>query len=348
MNAKGKLDLTSRVRAGMDDQRRSATARLDAAQVVQTAHLEVAAQLPSDVASRIPGIVSREGITRSDRQSVKIRVADTIPNPYNPRVFYDETTIGNLAESFGSQGQLEAIKVTRLPQFPDKWVTIDGGRRTRAAVLRGDEFIDAEIVDESLAASALYLRAYHANKDRDEQTDFDDAYAWKKLLDDGVFRDQNELAAAVGSDPKHVSKVLQLTTLPKALLEAMAKRADVVRLSHAYNLKLICDRAGAEVAERWLKEVLDGTASVRKLEQVAAAEQTKEAGAKRTKVHYQSKFPFRSNGGDEIGMLKQFADGRTELTLTGVTGTAQEELGEKLKELVMQWIAANPLSESPE
>ncbi|HEF4734047.1 ParB/RepB/Spo0J family partition protein [Burkholderia multivorans] len=338
MSGKGRLDLTSRVRAGMEEQTRSATARLDAAKVVQTAHLEVADQLPSEVARRIPGAISREGTAMSDRRPVRIRVADTIPNPYNPRVFYDSTTISNLAESFGSQGQLEAIKVTRLPEFPDKWVIIDGGRRTRAAALRKDEFIEAEIIEEELEPKSLYLRAYHANKDRDEQTDFDDAYAWKKLLDAGVYRDQMELAAAVGRDPKHVSKVLQLTTLPTTLLEAMAKRADVVRLSHAYNLKLIYDRAGEAVAARWLKEVIDGTASVRKLEQVAS-EQSKGTDSKRSKIHYQSKFPFRASNGDEIGMLKQFADGRTELTLKGVTGPAQEELGEKLKELILQWVA---------
>ncbi|HGO6129315.1 TPA: ParB/RepB/Spo0J family partition protein [Burkholderia cepacia] len=277
---------------------------------------------------------------------MKIRVDETIPNPYNPRVFYDEATIDDLASSFESQGQLEAIKVTRLDEHPGKWVIIDGGRRTRAAKLRNDEFIDAEIIEEALEAKTLYLRAYHANKDRDEQTDFDDAYAWKKLLDDGVYRDQNELAVAVGRDPKHVSKVLQLTTLPATLLESMAKRADVVKLSHAYNLKLIFDRGGEAVASHWLNEVVAGSVSVRKLEQVAA-EAAKTKQAKRSKVHYQSKYPFQLDDGSEIGVLKQFADGRTELSLKGVTGRDQVELGEKLKAVVLEWTRSRQPSEAP-
>ncbi|CAG9243156.1 ParB-like partition protein [Burkholderia diffusa] len=343
-NKKPKLDLTSRVRAGMDEQTRSATARLEAAQVVETAHREVAHVLPSDVADRIPGAISREGTIASERRPVKIRIADTIANPYNPRVFYDDTTIDYLAESFGSQGQLEAIKVTRLAQYPGKWVIIDGGRRTRAAARRNDEFIDAEVIEDELEAKSLYLRAYHANKDRDEQTDFDDAYAWQKLLADGVYRDQNELAVAVGKDPKHVSKVLQLTTLPTSLLESMAKRADVVKLSHAYNLKLIFDRAGDSVAAHWLKDVIDGKVSVRKLEQVAS-EVGKEKTARRSKVHYQSKFPFQLRDGSEIGVLKQFADGRTELSLKGVTGPEQAELCEKLKAVVLEWTASKQPSD---
>ncbi|WP_257827589.1 ParB N-terminal domain-containing protein [Burkholderia glumae] len=80
--------------------------------------------------------MSREGILASERRPVKIRVAETIPNPYNPRVFYDEATIDELVNSFESQGQLEAIKVTRLNEYPGKWVIIDGGRRTRAAKRR--------------------------------------------------------------------------------------------------------------------------------------------------------------------------------------------------------------------
>ncbi|WP_175907489.1 ParB/RepB/Spo0J family partition protein [Burkholderia seminalis] len=333
---KPKLDLTSRVRAGMDEQTKSATARLEAAHVVETAHREVAHALPDDVAARIPGAVSRDGTIASERRPVKIRVADTIPNPYNPRVFYDESSIDDLADSFESQGQLEAIKVTRLAEHPGKWVIIDGGRRTRAATRRNDEFIDAEVIEDQLEAKSLYLRAYHANKDRDEQTDFDDAYAWQKLLSDGVYRDQNELATAVGKDPKHVSKVLQLTTLPTPLLEAMAKRADVVKLSHAYNIKLIFDRAGDSVATRWLREVIEGKVSVRKLEQVAS-EMGREKSARRSKVHYQSKFPFQLRDGSEIGVLKQFADGRTELSLKGVTGPGQADLYEKLKAVVLEW-----------
>ncbi|MDF0506773.1 ParB/RepB/Spo0J family partition protein [Burkholderia cenocepacia] len=333
---KPKLDLTSRVRAGMDEQTKSATARLEAAQVVETAHREVAHVLPNDVAERIPGAVSREGTIASERRPVKIRIADTIPNPYNPRVFYDESSIDDLADSFGSQGQLEAIKVTRLAEHPGKWVIIDGGRRTRAAMRRNDEFIDAEVIEDRLEAKSLYLRAYHANKDRDEQTDFDDAYAWQKLLADGVYRDQNELATAVGKDPKHVSKVLQLTTLPTTLLETMAKRADVVKLSHAYNIKLIFDRAGENVASSWLRDVIEGKVSVRKLEQVAS-EVGREKSARKSKVHYQSKFPFQLRDGSEIGVLKQFADGRTELSLKGVTGPGQADLYEKLKAVVLEW-----------
>ncbi|RQQ48383.1 ParB/RepB/Spo0J family partition protein [Burkholderia stagnalis] len=331
-----KLDLTSRVRVGMAAQKEAAGERLSSANVVEIAHREAALVLTENVASQFSPAAADDGTVKSDRRAIKIRVSDTIANPYNPRVFYDEKTIEALADSLGSQGQLEAIKVTRLPQYPDKWVIIDGGRRVRAATRRHEEFIDAEVIDDVLEASGLYLRAYHANKDRDEQTDFDDAYAWKKLLDDKVYRDQNELAVAVGRDPKHVSKVLQLTTMPARLLEGMAKQAQVVKLSHAYNLKLIFDRAGEAVATRWLQEVIEGKVSVRRLEQIAS----EEAGTKsprRSKVHYQSKFPFSLEDGTEIGILKQFPDGRTELTLKGITGAAQADLADKIKALVLDW-----------
>lgn len=270
--------------------------------------------LPADV-DRIYTTHGTNAARSTARRLIKIRIEDTLSNPHNPRVFYHPQTILALASSFASQGQLDAIKVTQLPEHPE---------------------IVTEVVEEMLDPKSLYLRAYHANRDRDEQTHYDDAYAWKKLLDRRVYRDQNELAIAVGRNLKHVNKVLQLTTLPNILLEEMAAHVDVVKLSHAYNLKLIFDRSGESVAAHWLKAVISGTVSVRKLEQITSNE-SKIPNSGRQKIHYQSKFPLRLSDGTEIGMLKQFADGRTELTIVGVTGNDQLALSEKIKAMVSDW-----------
>src|ERR1700754_4273327 len=159
-----KLDLTSRVRHGMAVERQSAVARLEEKNVAATAHreaVEVIRETVPNPAAVLSGM------------RVKIRVDDTVSNPYNPRSFYNAETIEALSRSFEEQGQLEPIKVTRLPRYPDKYVIIDGERRVRAAKSRNDEHIDAEVVVEELETKALYLRAYRANKERDEQTVFD-------------------------------------------------------------------------------------------------------------------------------------------------------------------------------
>ena len=202
-----KLNFTSKVRAGMAVERVSAGERL--------AESDVVGQALRDAAPVVVTDASVESI--APQRIRKIPIGDVVSNPYNPRAFYSAETIDELANSFAQQGQITPIQVTRLPEFPDKYVIVDGERRVRAAKSRGDKFIDADLKD-GLDNQKLYLRAYHANKEREEQTVFDDALAWKKLLDDRVYVDQVELGVAVGQDPKHISKVIALTSLPPLAL----------------------------------------------------------------------------------------------------------------------------------
>ena len=322
-----KLNFTSKVRAGMAVERVSAGERLAEADVVNIAQRDAAVVSQAEAGEDPSG-------THTVRQ---ILVEDIVSNPYNPRAFYSAETIDELAESFAKQGQITPILVTRLSAFPGKYVIVDGERRIRAARSRGDKTIEADI-REGLDTQNLYLRAYHANKEREEQTVFDDALAWRKLLDDGVYVDQVELGVAVGEDPKHISKVISLTTLPSFLLQRMAQNSKDLGLGHAYNIKLIFDRAGASVAEHWLQQVIDGKASVRKLEAAASAE----AGARRIgprRTHYQSRVQFHRPDGVALGELKLFGDGRAELSLKGIAPADQQRLAERVKAVIEQWAA---------
>ena len=322
-----KLNFTSKVRAGMAVERVSAGERL--------AESDVVGQAQRDAVTAHPVEATIESI--APQRVRKIPLDDIVSNPYNPRAFYSAETIDELANSFAQQGQITPIQVTRLPEFPGKYVVVDGERRIRAAKSRGDQTIDADLKD-GLDNQKLYLRAYHANKEREEQTVFDDALAWKKLLDDGVYVDQVELGVAVGQDPKHISKVISLTSLPPFLLQRMAQFSKTIGLGHAYNIKLILDRAGVKVAEHWLQQVVDGKASVRKLEAAASAEAgARSAGPRRT--HYQSRVQFSRRDGVALGELKLFGDGRAELSLKGISPADQQRLAERMKTVVEQWAA---------
>ncbi|WP_322070146.1 ParB/RepB/Spo0J family partition protein [Paraburkholderia bannensis] len=349
-----KLNFTSKVRAGMAVERASAEERLADGDVVGIAQRDAAVVTLTEVAPAIAAVsatdtpVVAEALTPiASAASIasaavthavsRIPVEDVVSNPYNPRAFYSAETIDELADSFGKQGQITPILVTRLAEFPGKYVIVDGERRIRAARSRGDKHIDADVRD-GLDNQNLYLRAYHANKEREEQTVFDDALAWKKLLDDGVYVDQVELGVAVSEDPKHISKVISLTSLPPYLLQRMAQNRKDVGLGHAYNIKLIFDRAGVTVAEHWLEQVIEGKASVRKLEAAASAE----AGARRIgprRTHYQSRVQFNRPDGVALGELKLFGDGRAELNLKGIAAADQQRLAERMKAVIDEWAA---------
>ncbi|MEK6354352.1 MAG: ParB/RepB/Spo0J family partition protein [Burkholderia cenocepacia] len=264
----------------------------------------------------------------------KVLVKDCIPNPFNPRVFYSESSLHELALTLKREGQIEPIKVTRLPEFPGKLVVIDGQRRLRATSINGDETINATFRTDH-TPEQLYTIAYRANHDHERQTIFDDAIAWKRLLDEKVFSDQNTLAEKIGKDKASISKTLSLNALPNTLLERMASANDVVGLQAAYFLKLIFERLGEATADRLLTAVIDRKKSVRDLENFLRAQSdgTKKAG--RTRYSVRHDFALESRA---IGQLKTYPDGRLDLQLKGVDASHQEALADKLKTIIDAYV----------
>ncbi|MDS0857150.1 ParB/RepB/Spo0J family partition protein [Burkholderia pseudomultivorans] len=265
----------------------------------------------------------------------KVAVKDCIPNPFNPRVFYSESSLHELALTLKREGQIEPIKVTRLPEFPGKLVVIDGQRRLRATSINGDETINATFRTDH-TPEQLYTIAYRANHDHERQTIFDDAVAWKRLLDEKVFPDQNTLAEKIGKDKASISKTLSLNALPNTLLERMAGANDVVGLQAAYFLKLIFERLGEPTADRLLTAVIDRKKSVRDLENFLRAQSDGSKKAGRTRYSVRHDFALESRA---IGQLKTYPDGRLDLQLKGVDAAQQEALADKLKTVIDAYVA---------
>lgn len=265
----------------------------------------------------------------------KVAVKDCIPNPFNPRVFYSESSLHELALTLKREGQIEPIKVTRLPQFPGKLVVIDGQRRLRATSINGDETINATFRTDH-TPEQLYTIAYRANHDHERQTIFDDAVAWKRLLDEKVFPDQNTLAEKIGKDKASISKTLSLNALPNTLLERMASANDVVGLQAAYFLKLIFERLGEPAADRLLAAVIDRKKSVRDLENFLRAQSDGNKKTGRTRYSVRHDFALESRA---IGQLKTYPDGRLDLQLKGVDASHQEALADRLKTVIDAYVA---------
>ncbi|MDR8726787.1 ParB/RepB/Spo0J family partition protein [Burkholderia pseudomultivorans] len=265
----------------------------------------------------------------------KVAVKDCIPNPFNPRVFYSESSLHELALTLKREGQIEPIKVTRLPEFPGKLVVIDGQRRLRATSINGDETINATFRTDH-TPEQLYTIAYRANHDHERQTIFDDAVAWKRLLDEKVFPDQNTLAEKIGKDKASISKTLSLNALPNTLLERMAGANDVVGLQAAYFLKLIFERLGEPTADRLLTAVIERKKSVRDLENFLRAQSDGSKKAGRTRYSVRHDFALESRA---IGQLKTYPDGRLDLQLKGVDAAQQEALADKLKTVIDAYVA---------
>ncbi|WP_429500967.1 ParB/RepB/Spo0J family partition protein (plasmid) [Robbsia andropogonis] len=331
-----KIDLKSRVRAGMTAERSEVSQRLAnlAGHESGQDHL----LHPSDSGQEERNETRKvSSVSAVDPHPVhSIALSECISNPQNPRSFYSEHSTQALATSLKSDGQLQPVIYTTLVEYPGKKVIVDGERRLRAARLVGWEAMQGSY-RPGLSSRDLFQIAYRANDERETQTVFDNAVSWSRVLTDQIYRDQKELAASVGVDKAVLNKTLLLNELPRSIIIKMAAYADTVKLSHAYNIKLIFDNFGEDRAFFWLNEVIEGRASVRKLEQVAAKQKL---AAKSPRNHYDTRVKFAAPNGLELGELKAFSDGRAEIKIGGVTAAAQQRLVEKIDGLVKEWLSS--------
>ncbi|WP_231928088.1 ParB/RepB/Spo0J family partition protein [Caballeronia cordobensis] len=332
-----KLGLGASIRKGMASEREDVDERLNG-NATNGSGLQPATVEAAKSSNSFDG---RETSDSKVLPRLQIPLSELVSNPFNPREFYSPADIDELAVLLRREGQHVPIVVTRNSRFPGKHVIVDGERRFRAKKSLGETTIDCEVV-EALTDQELYIRASSINRNRAEQTVFDDAVAWERVLGESVFESQEALAESLGVAKSTVSKTLHIAKLPKSFLQRMAE-SEGVGLAHAYNIKLVLDKAGNDAAERVLELVLAGEMSVRRLEE--HVKKLDGASTPRTakKTHYSGNVPFQTFDGREIGALKRYRDGRTELKLSGLSEEQQAIIVDRLEKVVREFV----LSEFP-
>lgn len=154
-------------------------------------------------------------------------------NPYNPRQFYPIESIDELSNSIRKYGQQQPG--TGFVADNGRLIIIDGETRLRAIRNIGFETMDVLIVAKPESPLNQYMTAREINRQRIEQTALDDAVAWRRLLDSGVFKTQVELSQALNISQDEVSRVLSLNKLPHAIASRISEEKD---LRHNFRMML--------------------------------------------------------------------------------------------------------------
>jgi ParB family chromosome partitioning protein len=184
------------------------------------------------------------------------------PNPYQPRLNFDEAKLEELAQSIRANGLIQPIIVRRAPKAGGTpFEIIAGERRWRAAQRAGllrVPVLVKDVPDEKLLEVALI-----ENIQREDLNPIDEALAYRRLIDD-FHLTQEALASAVGKDRSSVANFLRLLKLPESVRREVASGA--LSMGHARALLAIEQEAALERAAR---EVLDQKLSVRETEALA-------------------------------------------------------------------------------
>ncbi len=147
------------------------------------------------------------------------------PNPYQPRIAFDEERLDELTQSIRANGVIQPILVRRRD---GRFEIIAGERRWRAAQRAG--LLKVPVVVRDVPDDKLLQVALIENIQRENLNPIDEAQAYQRLMDEFQLT-QEALAAAVGKQRSTVANFLRLLRLPSAVRGQVA--AGDLSMGHA-------------------------------------------------------------------------------------------------------------------
>tara|TARA_B100000780_G_scaffold95121_1_gene66303 strand:+ start:1007 stop:1879 length:873 start_codon:yes stop_codon:yes gene_type:complete len=178
-------------------------------------------------------------------------------NPYQPRTYFDEESLRELASSIKELGVIQPITVRKIG---DSFQLVSGERRFRASKLIGNKSIPAYIRtanDQEMLEMALVENIQRKNLDPIEV-----ALSYQRLIDE-IQLTQEELSVRVGKKRSTVTNYLRLLKLDPILQTGM--RDGFISMGHGralINVKIPEDQL--TIYEKILREKL----SVRQTEEL--------------------------------------------------------------------------------
>ena len=205
----------------------------------------------------IPG---RESAEPPRAGVLEIELAKIDPNPLQPRKYFDESLIEELARSIREHGVVQPVLVARNAE---RYQLIAGERRFRAAKKAGLDTIPAVVKHGATKSDVLQL-AIIENVQRADLNPIEEAVAYRQLHDEFTLT-QEEIARRVGKERSTVANALRLLKLPDSVKQLVA--GGQLSMGHARALLAVDDRKKLEaLAQRVVKQQLN----VRQTELLAA------------------------------------------------------------------------------
>ena len=198
------------------------------------------------------------GASAAERKGIlMLGIEEIEPDRGQPRRYFDEVHIVELADSIRAKGVLQPLLVRR---DSDRYAIVAGERRWRAAQRAGLREVPC-IVREVTEPEAFEL-ALIENIQREDLNAIEEAEAYQRLIEYHGLT-QEELAQRVGKERSTVANALRLLRLPEPIKQAMSSGA--LTMGHARALLALSDETDLRrAAEKVINEAL----SVREVEQL--------------------------------------------------------------------------------
>lgn len=244
--------------------------------------------------------------TLSGRVLIKVALNRIHENPYNARFIYRQEKIRERAESLKKNGQMVAAKAVPHPTIPGDYIVIDGLYRKKGAVEANITEMELDVIPP-MPNVEMYMMSWRINEERAGQTTLDNAFAWKKLIDDKVVDSEVEIANMLGMSKATINKTLALMDLPKSVVERMSTAPDKFGVSTGYEIAMLNKKLQEPELLALVDKVINEDLTSRQV--AALRERTEGAGTPRRKKENSRQYKIRS-GDVQIGSLKEWDNGR--------------------------------------
>lgn len=190
-----------------------------------------------------------------EKTILQVPVEDIIPNRFQPRLSFDDTSLSDLALSIKQHGIIQPLVLRRKN---DKYEIIAGERRFKAAKLAGLASVPAVIsnLDDNASAEVAIVE----NIQRKDLTAIEEAKSFQALLDKG-YMTQDELARKMGLSQSAISNKLRLLTLDESVQEAIL--SEKISERHARTLLKVPSH---EKQKELLNKIINERLTVKQLE----------------------------------------------------------------------------------
>ncbi len=160
--------------------------------------------------------VALDTLLKDEKPNEKIEILDItliVPKEDQPRKYFDDDSLKDLAASISNHGVIQPIIVRKLG---DTYQIVAGERRWRASKFLGLEKIPSIVrtIDEENAAKISLIE----NVQRENLNPIEEAIAYEKLMEDFGLR-QEDLGQAVGKSRSYISNSIRLLNLDKKIIE---------------------------------------------------------------------------------------------------------------------------------
>ena len=202
--------------------------------------------------------------TASNNDEIKqIKLSEIRSNPYQPRTYFNEEALNELAESIKIHGVVEPIIVKKSIKG---YELVAGERRTKASRLAGMETIPAVVKD--FTDQEMMDIAILENIQREDLSPLELAEGFKKYIET-TGMSQDEVAKKFGKSRSYITNALGLLNLPTPVKEKINNKE--ISASHARVLSKFDDENVInELADKVAKEKI----SVRELELISSTDES--------------------------------------------------------------------------